>query len=137
MTKLVREIALQNAQKRKLSGKFVFLMPAYNEGMMIGQTLGKILDAGYKNIIVVNDGSNDTTQQVLESFTERIIVLHHYKNRGQGAALETGFEYIRRYTDSEYVVCFDADGQHDIRDIAEFEKYLSPSVEILLGSRFL
>jgi len=96
-----------------------------------------VLDAGYKNIIIVDDGSEDTTEQVLHSFREQIVVLRHYKNRGQGAALETGFEYVRRYTDSEYVVCFDADGQHDIADIAEFEKYLDGSVDVLLGSRFL
>lgn len=137
ITKLVREIALQNAPKHTLWEKFVFLIPSYNEGKVIANTIKKILDVGYTNILVVNDGSSDNTRNILSSFWDEITVLHHYKNRGQWAALETWFEYIRRYTDSQYTVCFDADGQHDIADIAEFEKYLDGSVEVLLGSRFL
>ena len=137
VTKLVREIALQNAQKRKLSGKFVFLIPAYNEGKVLKSTIETVLGAGYKNIVIVNDGSRDNSTEVLDAFGDKIVVLHHYKNRWQWAALETGFEYIRRYTESEYTVCFDADGQHDIADIGEFEKYLDGNVDALLGSRFL
>jgi len=137
VTKLVREIALQNAEKKKLPGKFVFVIPSYNEGSVIQNTIQIVLDAGYKNIVVVNDGSSDNSREVLEKLGDRVVTIHHYKNRGQWAALETGFEYIRRYAESEYIVCFDADGQHDIVDIQEFEKYLDGSVEALLGSRFL
>lgn len=137
VTKLVREIALQNAVKKDLKGKFVFVVPAYNEWTVIANTIQTIFDAGYKNIIVVNDGSDDNSREILSSFEEKIIAIHHYKNRGQWAALETGFEYVRRYTKSEFIVCFDADGQHDIADIEQFEKYLDGSVDALLGSRFL
>lgn len=137
ITQLVREIALQNAPKRRLSWKFVFIVPAYNEWQVISQTIQTIIDAWYTNIIVINDGSKDNTRAELQKFEEQIVCLHHYKNRGQWAGLETGFEYVRRYTDSEYIVCFDADGQHDISDISVFEKYLDGSVEVLLGSRFL
>jgi hypothetical protein len=46
---------------------------------------------------------------------------------------------VRRYGNVEYVINFDADGQHDINDIKTFEKYLKnhPETDILLGSRFL
>lgn len=137
ITKLIREIALQNSEKRELWWKFVFVIPAYNEGKVIVNTIQWVLDAGYKNIVVVNDGSSDNTQDALRFFGDKIVAIHHYKNRGQWAALETGFEYIRRYTKSEYVICFDSDGQHDIEDVKVFEQHLDPSVEVLLGSRFL
>jgi glycosyltransferase involved in cell wall biosynthesis len=83
MTQLVREIALQNAPQRELSGKFVFLIPAYNEAPVLTQILKTILEAGYQNIIVVNDGSSDDTRARLEKLGDNIVVLHHYKNRGQ------------------------------------------------------
>jgi hypothetical protein len=46
---------------------------------------------------------------------------------------------LRRYGKVKYLITFDADGQHDINDVKEFEKYLKKheSVDILLGSRFL
>lgn len=81
MTKLVREIALQNTRKEKLPGKFVFIIPAYNEGKVISNTIKTVLEAGYTNIVVVNDGSSDTTREAIESFGDRIIPIHHYKNR--------------------------------------------------------
>ncbi len=83
VTGLVREIALRNAEKKELAGKFVFLMPAYNEGQIIVQTIQGILDAGYKNIVVVNDGSKDNTLDALSFFGNKIVVISHYKNRGQ------------------------------------------------------
>ena len=65
--------------------------------------------------------------------------LNHYKNRGQWASLETGFEYLRRFWKVKYLITFDADGQHSIDDVKQFEKYLKnhESVEVLLWSRFL
>jgi glycosyltransferase involved in cell wall biosynthesis len=47
--------------------------------------------------LIVNDGSKDGSKEVLEDFGDKIVLLNHMKNRGQGAALETGFEYLRRY----------------------------------------
>ncbi len=137
ITKIVREIALEKSPKKKLSQKFAFVLPIYNEWPIIADTIQSLLDAGYTDIVTVDDGSSDDTAQVLESFWDKIHRIHHYKNRWQWATLETGFEYIRRYGKSEYIVSFDADGQHDVSDITEFEKYLDTDVDVLLGSRFL
>lgn len=141
ITNLIREIALQNAGKKSFKkDEEIFIIPAYNEGEVITQTIQTILDAGYENIIVVNDGSRDNSRDMLEYFWEKIVTLHHYKNRGQGAALETGFEYVRRFGGEQgYVVTFDSDGQHDIKDIKKFQKYAQqdPSIDAFLGSRFL
>jgi len=114
------------------------VIPGYNEWEVIWETIQTVLDTGHKNILVVNDGSKDNSREVLEKFWDKIIVLHHYKNRGQWAALETGFEYVRRFWGNEgYVVTFDSDGQHDIKDIKKFQKYAREDIDILLGSRFL
>lgn len=63
-------------------------------------------------------------------------------NRGPGAALETGFEYIRRlaYKNTwEYLVTFDADGQMDIRDMSKFIEKIEedPTLDVVIGSRFI
>ena len=53
--------------------------------------------------------------------------------------METGFEYLRRFSQAKFVVCFDADGQHDVQEISHFfsafQKY--PQIQIFFGSRFL
>ena len=141
ITDLIREIALQNATKTELSmQQEIFVIPAYNEAEVLAETLQTVLDEGYENIIVINDGSRDNTRNILATFWDKIISLHHYKNRGQGAALETGFEFIRRYgSEKHYVVTFDSDGQHNIKDVEKFRQAAKndSSVEVFLGSRFM
>ena len=142
LTMLIREIAIQNWPKNEIKGNEVFIIPSYNEWKVLISTVKNILNNNYKNILIINDGSRDNTEALIEeNFWENknIILLSHYKNRGQWAALETGFEYIRRYGKIEYIITFDADGQHDINDVAIFEKQAKnhEKTDIFLGSRFL
>lgn len=139
ITKLIRELALEESWKREIKWKEVFIIPSYNEWVHLFTTLKTILDAWYHNIIVINDGSNDNTKRLSKSFDSRIIFLHHINNRGQWAALETWFEYVRRFADVTYVVTFDADWQHSLDDLDSFyQKFrLNSDLEIVFGSRFL
>ena len=93
----------------------------------------------YKNILVVNDGSCDSSLNILQNFWSRIYVVSHHQNRWAWAALETGFEYIRRYGDVKYVITFDADGQHNIKDAKRFIKKADKDKGLwaIFGSRFL
>ncbi len=139
VTYLVREIALENRNIRFLKSREVFIIPSYNEWAILIKTIESIYKKGYKNIIVVDDGSRDNTQELLAKYSKKIVILKHLKNRWQWASLETGFEYIRRYSTVDYVISFDADGQHDIDDLKTFEKHLKtyPDIDVFLGSRFL
>nr|MDD3719880.1 DUF2304 family protein [Candidatus Gracilibacteria bacterium] len=140
LTKFIREFAIQNGPKEKLHGEIAFVIPAYNEGKVIKDTIENVINHGYKNIIVINDGSRDDTLDVLKEFNDKVIVLTHYKNRGQGAAIETGFEYLRRYGKKvDYICTYDSDGQHDINDLEKFIKILekNKSIDVVLGSRFI
>lgn len=117
------------------------MIRAYNEATRIVPVIRSILDAGFEHILVVDDGSRDNTLEVLSEFWGLHIV-HHPFNRGGGAALETGFEYIRRNGEElgiKYVVTFDADGQHHIEDISAFIHAFEqdPSLDLVLGSRFV
>ncbi len=65
-------------------------------------------------------------------------LVRHPVNLGQGAALQTGIEYALTHSSCEYIVTFDADGQHRIEDAMEMlELARSEDVAIVFGSRFL
>lgn len=110
------------------------VVPAYNEAEVIAEVVTALRDA-YTNVIVVDDGSRDET--ALAARSARASVLRHAINRGQGAALQTGIDYAL-LCGAKYIVTFDADGQHDVADIARLLKPIAAGdCEISLGSRFL
>ena len=110
------------------------IIPAFNEAPAIRKVLEVLLPLGY-SIILVDDGSLDETAQIASSFP--ISIVRHAVNLGQGAALETGME-AARLASADYVIHFDADGQHDERDIVRLLKpLLEGSCDIVFGSRFM
>jgi len=114
---------------------FFIVIPVYNEADIIPEVLLGLQVLGYTGIIVVDDGSTDNLRYALRNFS--IYFLRHEKNLGQGAALQTGFEFARSL-DAGIVVTFDADGQHQAIDIAKLtEQIISNTADIVLGSRFL
>lgn len=139
LTKLIREIALQNSKKQKINWEIAFVIASYNEEKIIKNTILNLLNSWEKNIIVVNDWSKDNSREILKEFEDEIVVLHHYKNRWQWRALETWFEYIRRYWKVNFVCTYDADGQHQLKDLEKFltELKKDKDLEIVLWSRFI
>jgi glycosyltransferase involved in cell wall biosynthesis len=114
--------------------KTYIIIPALNESSGIADVLKSILPFGYP-VIVVDDGSTDKTAEIVSGFP--VILIRHGLNLGQGAALETGMEAARR-KEADFVIHFDADGQHDASDI---EDLLIPlrrdEADVVFGSRFL
>ena len=111
------------------------VIPAYNEEGKIGRVIRGLFEHGYKDVLVVNDGSADQTAKEAETAGAKVI--SHRFNRGQGAALETGNEYARS-VDAEYTVHFDGDGQFDPGDIgAALRTMKEKGAEVAVGSRFL
>jgi polyprenyl-phospho-N-acetylgalactosaminyl synthase len=89
----------------------------------------------YRNIIVVDDCSSDDTGAT--AFRAGATVLRHPINLGQGAALQTGIRYALS-RGAEYIVTFDADGQHRTDDIrALIDAQVRTGADVVLGSRFL
>lgn len=138
-TKLIREIAIEKSVKTKIVWKEVILIRAFNEAKVIAWVLEELIQNWYKNILVINDGSTDETQSILENFWEKIVFVSHATNRGAWAALETGFEYLRRFWKIDYVITFDADWQHLVSDIKKFDEKFDKDAELwaIFGSRFL
>jgi glycosyltransferase involved in cell wall biosynthesis len=115
------------------AGVFV-VIPAYNEGSAI-EAVAREVRAVYPNVVVVDDGSRDATYAAARRGAP--MVLRHAINRGQGAALQTGISFALQ-RGARYVVTFDADGQHQVEDIAAMVAPIwRGECEITLGSRFL
>jgi glycosyltransferase involved in cell wall biosynthesis len=110
------------------------VVPAYNEAEVI---LGVVEALGrhFGNVVVVDDGSTDGTSELLR--THRVKVVTHAVNLGQGAALQTGITYAL-LRGAEWIVTFDADGQHRVDDaIAMVQLLRTGACDVVLGSRFL
>ncbi len=111
------------------------VIPAFNEEKNIGNVIDNLKEYGYKNIIVIDDGSKDKTFEVASS--REVEVLRHFINRGQGAALQTGMSYAL-LNGADIIVHFDSDGQHRTEEIQRMIlPIINNQVEATLGSRFL
>jgi polyprenyl-phospho-N-acetylgalactosaminyl synthase len=111
------------------------VIAAYNEEKNIANVVNSLKQEGYNNLIVVDDGSKDNTFQIAKQ--NGATALKHIVNRGQGAALQTGMTFALK-NGADFIVHFDADGQHDSKEIKSMLMPLqSKETEITLGSRFL
>jgi len=109
------------------------VIPCYNEGEVLRETLEKLIALDVCGIIVVDDGSDTPVYPLIQDLP--VHCLRHCINLGQGASLQTGMEYAKRLG-AEAVVHFDADGQHRPEDVQRFLEALQ-GCDIVLGSRFL
>jgi glycosyltransferase involved in cell wall biosynthesis len=114
--------------------KVLVIIPAFNEAKAIGSVIDDVREAGYNEILVVDDGSLDNTSEVAKQ--KNCIVLRHKINRGKGAATQTGFDGAK-LLDADFVVTIDADGQHSPKDIKNvLDPLLKEETDVVLGSRF-
>ena len=111
------------------------VVPLYNEATVIGQVIDDAKRT-FTNIVCVDDGSSDGSATIARKHGARVI--EHPFNLGQGAALQTGMEFVRRQTNARYIVTFDADGQHSVADAAAMvDRARAEDLAIIFGSRFL
>lgn len=119
-----------NAEKTVL-----ILIPAFNEGLSIQTVIDGLKKCGYKDILAIDDGSSDDTFQ--KSLAAGICAARHICNMGVGSALATGFE-IAKTLNFDIVITFDADGQHDPRDVKKLVEILTrDEADVVIGSRML
>jgi len=109
-------------------------IPAYNEEKNIASIIVKLKKITQK-IIVCNDGSTDLTGEIAQKLGA--IVINHPKNLGYGSGIRSIFQKAKEI-DSDILVTFDADGQHQVEDIKKvIEPILKNKADIVIGSRFL
>ena len=110
------------------------VIPMYNEGAVIGDVVEQTRKT-FPNIVCVDDGSRDESARLALAAGAHLV--QHPVNLGQGAALQTGIRYALSQG-AEYVVTFDADGQHRVEDALTMVRLAkSGEADVVLGSRFL
>ena len=122
-------IKQENLTKNKIKQDISIILPAKNEASSLKELL-PLLKQQYPTaeIIVVDDGSNDDTYAICQSFA--IKILRHPYSMGNGAAIKTG---VRAAT-GDILVFMDADGQHDPKDIPRLLEKMA-SYEMVVGAR--
>jgi len=112
--------------------KICVLIPSYNEAKTIGSLVKNLKGKGL-DTIVVDDGSFDRTAEVAQQ--AGAYVLRQEQNKGKGASLKQGFDYILTQ-DYQAVITMDGDGQHSPEDIYKFiEQANNPDLDIVAGNR--
>ena len=113
------------------------VVPIYNEEIPLKELLPTLVASCLAHswkLILVDDGSTDSTYQLLSSYTgtPHVRILRHKVNSGYGSALKTGIGQV----DTPYLVTIDADGQHDITDIeAVFAFAREKDADLVVGAR--
>lgn len=109
------------------------VIPAYNAEKTVGEVIREIVQHGFarENVIVINDGSRDTTEQVAKS--KGVTVVNHKTNQGKGAALRDGFAKAQE-KGLRKVFVIDADAQHQVSEIDGFLKS-NGHYDIIIGER--
>lgn len=115
--------------------KLSIIVPAYNEAHTIGTVLDALtatsLPHWSKEIIVVNDGSTDGTEEALAPYRQSITYVAHPVNRGKGAAVRTATALAT----GDAVIIQDADLEYDPADIPALLAALDGDIRAVYGSR--
>ncbi|PRQ12181.1 glycosyl transferase [Corynebacterium sp. 13CS0277] len=110
------------------------IIPCFNEGTVIRDVIENARRT-FPNIVAVNDGSSDNSAEQIHAAGAHLV--NHPVNLGQGAAIQTGVEYARRQPGAKYFVTFDADGQHQVKDVVSMlEELHRGEHDIIVGTRF-
>ena len=119
--------------------KLSVIIPVYNEKDTVGKIIEKVMEVPVdKEIIVVDDGSTDSTKMVLREIIEKnkdvIKVIFKEKNEGKGAAIREGIKYVS----GDVVVIQDADLEYDPMDFLKMLKVMEEkNAKVVYGSRIL
>lgn len=114
--------------------KTIIIIPAYNEQSSIQKTVESVVHAKY-DYIIVNDGSTDSTTEILENNNYNHINL--ITNLGIGGAVQTGYKYACE-NGYDIAIQFDADGQHDISFVDKLiEPIMNHQADLVIGSCFI
>lgn len=114
--------------------KTILIIPAYNEEKSIQKTIQAVANSSY-DYIVINDGSSDSTKQILEENQYNHVNL--ISNLGIGGAVQTGYKYAYE-NDYDIAIQFDADGQHNISYVENLIKpIITKEADLVIGSCFI
>ena len=119
-----------------MKDRVLIVIPAYNEAENIEKVLKEIRnDINYADIVVINDCSRDNTKKIVEENGIKCLDLPF--NMGYSVAVQTGIKYAYQ-NDYDYVIQFDADGQHIAKEAEKLYKAIKKNkTDIVIGSRYM
>jgi len=120
----------------KKKDKVLFVIPAYNEAENIEKVIKELKkDAAFADILVINDCSKDNTEEIVRK--NNVNCINNIFNMRYAMAVQTGIKYAYQ-NDYDYVIQFDADGQHIAKEAEKLYKYSKKNdCDIAIGSRYL
>ena len=118
--------------------EYLIAIRAYNESKTLPKLIKEIVSLGYKNILVVDDCSNDNTQETIKKLKKELknvnfYYVRHLKNLNMGGALLTEFKVGKLL--NKHLITLDGDYQHKPKDIEKFLKI--EDYDVLFGNRYL
>ncbi len=116
--------------------KVLFVIPAYNEAENIEKVLKEIKkEVDYADILVINDCSKDNTAEIVKK--NKVKCITNVFNMRYAMAVQTGIKYACE-NDYDYVIQFDADGQHIAKEAEKLLMHMKKTnCDIVIGSRYL
>lgn len=121
-----------------MKSELIALIPAYQPANQLLSLLEEAKKDEFQ-ILIVDDGSDGISHQILQSAAQYGLVLRHAQNKGKGQAIKTGLLYIREHYPKDCtIVTMDADGQHQVKDAKKIGKIAQDNPgTLVLGSRRL
>ena len=114
----------------------IALIPSYEPDDALLGVVNDCLKNGF-NVVVVNDGSNPSFDEVFSKLPEDVHYLSYETNQGKGHALKYGFSYIKdNFNEDSIVVTLDSDGQHRVSDATKICDVCEENGGVVLGSRY-
>ena len=123
-----------NKTEQEILLSTLVVIPTYNNVTTLKDVINEVLVYA-KNVLVVNDGSTDGTNDILKEYKDTIIVLDNTINKGKGFSIRKAMNYSvsNGYL---YMITLDSDGQHFAKDIPKFIKDISDNGDALIvGAR--
>lgn len=116
--------------------RILVAIPTYNEQETIANVIQRVRDALPEfDLLVVNDGSSDSTAQILKDL--RVLVAPHLYNLGYGHAIQTAIKFAHQMN-YDVLITLDADGQHYPEQVRHlYTVSCESSWDLLIGSRYL
>ena len=113
---MLNETDKKNSNSKQI--EILVCIPAYNVESTIGTAVSLCKEFA-DSVVVINDGSSDNSEMIAREAGAEVVT--HRKNRGYGGAIKTALEEgLRR--NAKVTVTFDADLQHDAKDIPKIIK---------------